>query len=210
MPTERFCRLPEEKKQVIREAALKEFARVPYEKASINQIIRNADISRGSFYTYFVDKQDVVTFLMKDQLDQMKLVCQDALLATGGDYFAMLERLFEYFVGESQKAAEMLDVARNIFSHQENAQILGMGTWPPPDEMAEGCSPAGWIHKRLNKECFRFQQPEEYIPMMTMATSSLLFAIKQFYDYPDQVDTIRRHLHQSLEILKYGSYRNKD
>ena len=65
MPTERFYRLPEGKRQAIREAALKEFARVPFEKASINQIIRNADISRGSFYTYFVDKQDVVEFVYK-------------------------------------------------------------------------------------------------------------------------------------------------
>ena len=52
MPTERFWRLPEAKRQMIREAALQEFARVPYEKVSINQIIHNADISRGSFYTY--------------------------------------------------------------------------------------------------------------------------------------------------------------
>ena len=50
MPTERFYRLPEVKRQAIREAALKEFARVPFEKVSINQIIRNADISRGSFF----------------------------------------------------------------------------------------------------------------------------------------------------------------
>ena len=35
MPTERFYRLPEAKKQVIRQAAIKEFARVPFEKASI-------------------------------------------------------------------------------------------------------------------------------------------------------------------------------
>ena len=34
MPTERFYRLPEAKKQVIRQAAIKEFARVPFEKAS--------------------------------------------------------------------------------------------------------------------------------------------------------------------------------
>lgn len=55
MPTERFYRLPEGKRQAIREAALKEFARVPFEKASINQIIRNADISRGS-----LDRKSVV------------------------------------------------------------------------------------------------------------------------------------------------------
>lgn len=53
MPTERFYRLPEAKKQVIRQAAIKEFARVPFEKVSINQIIQNADISRGMLLHLF-------------------------------------------------------------------------------------------------------------------------------------------------------------
>ena len=75
MPTERFYRLPEAKKQVIRQAAIKEFARVPFEKASINQIIQNADISRGSFYTYFEDKQDVVRYIFEDHAAQLKDYC---------------------------------------------------------------------------------------------------------------------------------------
>ena len=53
MPTQRFLKLKEEKKQVILDAAVHEFSRVPYSSASINQIIKEADISRGSFYTYF-------------------------------------------------------------------------------------------------------------------------------------------------------------
>ena len=39
MPTQRFLKLKEEKKQVILDAAVHEFSRVPYSSASINQII---------------------------------------------------------------------------------------------------------------------------------------------------------------------------
>ena len=49
MPTERFYRLPEEKKRSICSAAVKEFARVPLDKVSINQIIKEADISRDVY-----------------------------------------------------------------------------------------------------------------------------------------------------------------
>ena len=63
MPSERFFHLPEEKKRRIKKAALKEFARVPLEEISINRIIRDAEIPRGSFYQYFEDKQDLQTFL---------------------------------------------------------------------------------------------------------------------------------------------------
>ena len=46
MPTERFYKLPEEKKKAIRDAAMEECIRVPFEKVSINKIIQNAGISR--------------------------------------------------------------------------------------------------------------------------------------------------------------------
>ena len=56
MATARFLKLSEEKKQRILKAGFEEFARYPFRDASINRIIKNAEISRGSFYTYFEDK----------------------------------------------------------------------------------------------------------------------------------------------------------
>lgn len=73
MPTQRFLKLKEEKKHVILEAAIHEFSRVPYSKASINQIIKFADISRGSFYTYFEDKDDLMQYLLRDFRDKFRL-----------------------------------------------------------------------------------------------------------------------------------------
>ena len=70
MPTERFLRLPKEKIEAIRIAAVKEFMRVPLEEASINRIVHDADISRGSFYTYFEDKQDLLKWLIYAQAEQ--------------------------------------------------------------------------------------------------------------------------------------------
>ena len=64
MPTQRFFNLKEEKRRAIVRAAVHEFSRVPYSVASINQIIKEADISRGSFYTYFEDKDDLLQYLV--------------------------------------------------------------------------------------------------------------------------------------------------
>ncbi|ETP70922.1 transcriptional regulator, partial [Lachnospiraceae bacterium JC7] len=66
MATERFEKLSEDKKKRILLAAREEFARVPYEEASINQIIKNAGISRGSFYTYFEDKNDLLQYVFSE------------------------------------------------------------------------------------------------------------------------------------------------
>lgn len=64
MPKALFFTIHEEKKNRIIEAAIKEFSAQLYEKASINQIIKEADISRGSFYQYFEDKDDLYFFLI--------------------------------------------------------------------------------------------------------------------------------------------------
>ena len=83
MPTQRFLKLKEEKKQAILEAAVHEFSRVPYSSASINQIIKEADISRGSFYTYFEDKDDLMRYMLRGFRDN----CQERILnpeGTGG------------------------------------------------------------------------------------------------------------------------------
>ena len=63
MPTERFLHLSESKKALIREAAIKEFSRVPIEKVSINKIVQNANIFRGSFYKYFEYKEDHLGYI---------------------------------------------------------------------------------------------------------------------------------------------------
>lgn len=207
MPTERFYRLPESKKLVIREAAVKEFARVPFEKASINQIIHNADISRGSFYTYFEDKQDVVRFIFEDSFSQMRAVCEEELSNNGGDYFAMISRLFELFVDELQNTTEMMEVVRNVFSYQENTKFLGFEGLPCPVPPEEDDAPAKWIYNRIDRSRFAYSTVEEFLPLLTLGVTAMLYSVRQYYQYPDQIDAIRNTFHKSIELLKYGAYR---
>ena len=210
MPTERFYRLPEAKRLLIREAALKEFSRVPFEKASINQIIHNADISRGSFYTYFEDKQDVVEFLFEDSCNQMKEICSQELETNGGDYFAMIRQIFEVFVEKLQETKSMMEVVRNVFSYQENAKIFGFGGFPntPPVISDTDDLPVHWVFGRIDKSKYRFADVQGFRSLMTLGMLALMVALKQFYEYPDQLDAVRENLDRSLEILKHGAYQN--
>lgn len=209
MPTDRFYRLPETKKRLIREAATKEFARVPFEKASINQIIQNADISRGSFYTYFEDKQDVVRWLFEDSCSQMRQLCKDEMEKSHGDYFSMLEALFEYLLTTLQ-TADMLEVAKNVFSYQENAKILGVGGFPSPEHMKQEDGPVLWIYRLMDHKLLRKDDLESFAPLLTMGMTALMCAVKQYYDYPDQLEQIREMFRRSLDLLRYGAYRKED
>jgi len=64
MPKQTFLNLPEEKRQAVVRAAIDEFADYGFEASSINRIVANSGISKGSFYQYFEDKMDVFRYLM--------------------------------------------------------------------------------------------------------------------------------------------------
>jgi AcrR family transcriptional regulator len=64
MPKQTFLNLAEEKRQSIVNAAIDEFLEYGFEASSINRIVANSGISKGSFYQYFEDKMDVFRYLM--------------------------------------------------------------------------------------------------------------------------------------------------
>ncbi|HMN31069.1 MAG TPA: TetR/AcrR family transcriptional regulator [Caldilineaceae bacterium] len=64
MPTETFFNLPSEKRQLITEIAIEEFADNEYSDVSISRIVARAGIAKGSFYQYFADKEDLHGYLL--------------------------------------------------------------------------------------------------------------------------------------------------
>ena len=96
MPKLTFDNLPKEKKEKLVEAAFNEFSRVPYEEVSINQIIKDAEISRGSFYMYFENKLDLLIYLLKDFLSDMIIECFIDFKKCNYDPFILFESLFDY------------------------------------------------------------------------------------------------------------------
>lgn len=97
MPKDLFFTIHEEKKTRIIEAAIKEFSLQLYEKASINQIIKEADISRGSFYQYFEDKEDLYFFLIETVVKNTSYNFLKEFIATQPkDVFSVYKALLTY------------------------------------------------------------------------------------------------------------------
>ena len=65
MPKRLFFNLKPLKQDTILKAAFLEFSKSNFDQSSINQIIKKANIARGSFYLYFEDKEDLVLTLLK-------------------------------------------------------------------------------------------------------------------------------------------------
>ena len=84
MPTSTFYHLPEQKRQKLIDAIRQEILRVPYEKISINKIIQNAGIPRGSFYQYFVDKNDMFQMILGDFHKKKEDISKESLRKHNG------------------------------------------------------------------------------------------------------------------------------
>jgi len=69
---EKFDALTIEKKKMIINAAMKEFIRGGYEKASMNRLVESAGISKGALFYYFGNKKNLYLFLFT-KCEQMVL-----------------------------------------------------------------------------------------------------------------------------------------
>ncbi|MDR1978195.1 MAG: TetR/AcrR family transcriptional regulator [Synergistaceae bacterium] len=63
MPTQTFYNLPAEKRERILQAAIEEFGRRNVQEANLSNIVSAANISRGSLYQYFSNKEDMYVYI---------------------------------------------------------------------------------------------------------------------------------------------------
>ena len=67
----RFAKLPPTQQQVIVQAALDEFAAHGFHDASLNRVIEQAGISKGSMYYYFSGKGDLYAYVARTELERL-------------------------------------------------------------------------------------------------------------------------------------------
>ncbi|MGE0786729.1 MAG: TetR/AcrR family transcriptional regulator [Sandaracinaceae bacterium] len=119
-PSRRFENLPKEKQKAILDAAAAEFATQGFERASINQIVAAAELSKGSLYYYFEGKDDLYGAVMDDVMDRVEEVLRDIPTPTDrAGYWAMIR--------------EGMDRMERAFLHDEQLWKLGRGLYQRGD-----------------------------------------------------------------------------
>lgn len=138
MPSQTFLNLAEEKKQRIFNAIYAELKRVPFPEMSINQVIKNAGIPRGSFYQYFDNKDDAFDYFVTECSQKTKECIMKRVTTARGDIFDVAGTIFEEVVkaSEEQFRFEMInhimpyidvrkiDPFSNYVAHMEQKQKL--------------------------------------------------------------------------------------
>ena len=202
MPTERFLRLPKEKIEAIRIAAAKEFIRVPLEEASINRIVHDADISRGSFYTYFEDKQDLLKWLIYAQAEQHFKNYIERLRENGGDLWDMLENVFDRGMDLMERAG-LIDIFQNLTKSTKFMDIFRGGPESDPQVCRENQKFMELLYENIDqdKEPISREALNELIEMHLVV---FIMSLKRFFrdggDREEAAEYYKRHIH----MLHYG------
>lgn len=112
MPKSTFNNLSDEKKERIFDAALQEFSTRRFSEASLNHIIKNAGIPKGSFYQYFESKEDLYLYMrevvskeMADLLSNINGIDSDA------DVFEVIKQETREFLERGKVKPGYVEVA---------------------------------------------------------------------------------------------------
>jgi|LGOV01.1.fsa_nt_gb AcrR family transcriptional regulator len=96
LPKDTFYNLSEEKRNKIIDSIISEFENNSYENASINRIVSNAGISKGSLYQYFNDKKDLYRYVINLIIEEkMKYITPVMENPDKRDFFTLIRDMYK-------------------------------------------------------------------------------------------------------------------
>lgn len=202
MPTERFMRLPKEKIEAIRIAAAKEFMRVPPEEASINRIIHDADISRGSFYTYFEDKQDLLKWLICAHAEHHFKNYIERLKENGGDLWDMLENVFDRGMDLMEQAG-LINIFQNLIRSAKFMDVFR----GDPDSDPQVCRENQKFMQLLYEHIDQSREPidqDTLNELIEMHMVVLMMSIRRFFRDGEAREKASEYYKRHIHMLHYG------
>ena len=197
MPKQTFFNLKEEKKEKIEKALIKEFSNNTFEKASISNIIAEANIPRGSFYQYFEDKEDAIYYIINKYLEKEKNRIYQYLLKNKGDIFETAINIYEDTAKITEKN-ENEELFKNILQELEKNNINVF------DEHKKILKSQKTIEKMINKTELNIENEEDLQDFLRILNVIIRAISMEVVLKKLTVEEGKQRLIREIEILKKG------
>jgi len=199
MPTSTFYNLQEDKKRKILSAIKDEFSRVPFDEVSINKIVYTAEIPRGSFYQYFIDKNDMLEFILLDYQKLMIEQVKSSLRDNNGDIFYMISDILDFtihFVMEEKANNFCMNLFADI---KVNSKFyLKMPKNAAEEKIFEELKP--WI----NFELLDIREEDDLANMIDILFSICRNATVEAFLKISDYEIVKQKYMQKLQLLRRG------
>lgn len=196
MPSDTFFRLPAEKRQRLIDAAWDEFTQTRFADVSINKIIQNARIPRGSFYQYFEDKTDLFSYLVRPLQKHFFDLAREEVEQVQGDLFSAPLRIYDRFFHSGEQLS--LDLNRCVQIIQRNPDSEFHTLFCDPN------SPICNFSSIIDTGPLRRKDPVYIQEVFHLFIFILGSSIIDTLNRPNQLDSIREQLRLRVEILMLG------
>lgn len=198
MPTSTFHNLDEAKRKQIFDACVDEFAAHTFSEASINQIIKAANISRGSFYQYFADKEDCYMYLLSEMVKEKMAMFKDIVAINDNDtVFDEYETMFDKAILWIEKKPQYYQIGVKMdMDNSEFIRKLLNGNLASLDYFAT------LIRRDQQRGIIRKDIVPEILTEMLFSINQK--ALMNFF-YNRDFEGMKKHLHHILEIIRKGS-----
>mgnify|MGYP000848861992 CR=1 FL=1 len=205
MPKQTFFNLPEQKRRTLLEAAEREFTRVPIYEASIANIIKIANIPRGSFYQYFEDKEDLYFYLLDEKLKEGREDFIGLLIKHNGDIIDALTEMYNRFLVKLPDEEEH-NFLKNAFlyaTHKVENSLMDMFDFTLNNERFKE------ISNLIDTQRLNIKENDLYhILQIVTAIAFRNFLEKISKRMTDE--EAMEHFTYEIELIKYGIYKRDE
>lgn len=197
MPSSTYFRLPKEKQDRIYDAAVREFAAHRYKEVSINRIVKEAMIPRGSFYQYFEGKEDLLYYIL-EQISKEKMALFSRRTASPDrSFFDTLPAMVPAVMEWARQHPLYYQIGLRLTEEDEQWGDQFLSQFVAGRQviisMLEQDQERGLIRKDVDLNLFA---------NMYLACSRQILA--SYYQASDDEASILSTLNHFLDILKYG------
>ena len=203
MPKKTFLNLSKEKQNIIIEASLKEFKRVLLKDASINKIIKDAQISRGSFYNYFNDINDIYFYSLNEYKGKLISLIKEILIKNNGELIKTTIEIYDEIINYSNKE-ENKNLVKNIFlnfnyQNEVRTKIYKYNI----DNKYEFLE----VISLIDKKKLNIRNDEEIFYIIDIIIVIIIQGIIETLIDSDKKEDSKEKIHKQIEILKRGIWK---
>lgn len=205
MPKSTFFNLPKEKKELLMDAATKEFSRVPFYEASVANIIKDANIPRGSFYQYFEDKDDLFYFLFEEHSKKNRKMFLSILKNNDGDLLATFYELYQLMiVNIKENDEQQCNFFKHTFLNMNHRLENTFSRNFMEDKLNEHFFE---VSSLINKDNLNIESDTEIISMMKIIMAVTFHNLIHVFAYNLSVEESVESYKTELDLLKKGFYK---
>lgn len=200
MPSSRFFKLPDEKRSKILRAVHSELAEFPVDELSINRIIHSAGISRGSFYQYFKDKDDLLEYVFSDFRQVITREIKASIERNQGDMFEVGMDILKKIVAMGSRE-ENRRIFVNVFSYVKVAQSSLERVIADEEALVDG------FVRYIDRSRLKFTSDEEVRELMKLGLALFKDSVCRCFADIDNAPAIMETFRKRIEIIKYGAWK---